>query len=352
MYRYTLEKRSKKHICPHCGQKRFVRYIDSQTGEYLGFKVGRCDREISCGYHFPPKSFFKEQKQQYAPIAMRTAVNSVGEKEMSLHKVDELEQTLTKYEENNFIHYMNKKFGASEVATMLNDYKIGTAVNWYNSTIFWQIDQNQKIRGGKIIKYGQSGKRTRYINWVHAIQIKKNEIPEFNLKQCLFGLHLLDKYEKTVAIVESEKTACVMSLLFEKYLWMATGSLNGLTLEKLNALRERKIILYPDLGKDCVTGSPFDRWKQKCHTFKQLGFDIDVSDLLERKSTEFHREKGYDLADYFLENQSNKPTKIMSEQQQKFIDLYLRNHNLKTLIDVFDLTDINGDEINFDTEGF
>ena len=40
------------------------------------------------------------------------------------------------------------------------------------------------------------------INWVHSAL----EIPKFNLKQCLFGLHLLNDNVKQVAIVESEKT--------------------------------------------------------------------------------------------------------------------------------------------------
>src|SRR5690606_3912558 len=111
---------------------------------------------------------------------------------------------------------------------------------WYNSTVFWQIDENKKILGGKIIKYNRSGKRTRYINWVHAIQLKEGKINSFQLNQCLFGLHLIKKYQKNIAIVESEKTACVMSLLFDKYLWLATGSLKGLTKEKIECLKERK----------------------------------------------------------------------------------------------------------------
>jgi hypothetical protein len=347
MYKYTLEKKSRKHICPNCGEKRFVKYIDSETGDYLSSQVGRCDREMKCGYHYPPKSYFDDQNKSYTPITNSKAALPRVEKEMSLHTVDDLNNTLKNYEENNFIQFLNKKFEASEVGKMLKDYKVGTATNWHNSTIFWQIDQNQNIRGGKIINYSISGKRTKYINWVHAIKLKKKEINDFKLNQCLFGLNLLNKNNKTIAIVESEKTACIMSLFFDKYLWLATGSLKGLTLEKLEVLKDRKIILYPDLGKECKTGSPFYQWQLKCNTFREMGFDIDLSDLLERKSTSLHREKGYDLADYFLEYENSKPRKIISQQQQKFIDLYLRNHNLKTLIDVFDLSDDNGNDINF-----
>ena len=93
----------------------------------------------------------------------------------------------------------------------------------------------------------KNGKRTKNINWVHAYQIKQKIISEFNLNQCLFGEHLLNESDKDIAIVESEKTACIMSIHFDKYIWMAAGSLSGLNEEKLTPLKNRKIVLYPDL---------------------------------------------------------------------------------------------------------
>lgn len=53
-YRYKLDKSSKKHNCPQCGKKRFVKYIDEETGQYLPDHYGRCDREDECNYHNPP----------------------------------------------------------------------------------------------------------------------------------------------------------------------------------------------------------------------------------------------------------------------------------------------------------
>jgi hypothetical protein len=53
--------------------------------------------------------------------------------------------------------------------------------------------------------------------------IKAFKEPEFY--QCLFGLHRIteDYQKKTIAIVESEKTAIVMSILLPHYIWLATG---------------------------------------------------------------------------------------------------------------------------------
>ena len=62
MYRFTLDKSSKKFICPSCKKKTFVRYIENETKQFIRSDVGRCDREINCGFHYSPKAFFKDNE--------------------------------------------------------------------------------------------------------------------------------------------------------------------------------------------------------------------------------------------------------------------------------------------------
>jgi len=56
MFRYELDKSSKKFPCPSCGQKRFVKMLDLKMGDYIGDEFGRCDRVNNCGYEKYPKN--------------------------------------------------------------------------------------------------------------------------------------------------------------------------------------------------------------------------------------------------------------------------------------------------------
>ena len=345
MYKYSLHKKTVKHKCPQCKKNRFVLYVDNETGDYLSPDVGRCDREVNCGYHLTPKTYFKNENKPFTPYTNYNVKEK--SKETNYHTKCELNSSLNNYDKNNFTQFLYSKFDSEKVTDLLNEFKIGTSESWYNGTIFWQIDFQQKIRSGKVILYDKNGKRTKYINWIHALNIKNKRIDSFNLKQCLFGEHLISKYDKPIAIVESEKTACIMNIMFEKYLWLATGSLQGLNGKKIEVLKNRTIILYPDLGIEGKNGSPFTKWKSISEVLRSNGYDIKTSDLLEKKGTKNEREKGFDIADYFLKNLTKKPPKIISNSNQKILKMYMKNNKLKSLIEVFDLTNINGSDINF-----
>ena len=80
---------------------------------------------------------------------------------------------------------------------------------------------------------------------------KTLKIQNYELQQCLFGLHLINEHpEKTIALVESEKTTIIMSLFLPNYIWIATGSKGNFKIELLEPINNFKIIAYPDKSED------------------------------------------------------------------------------------------------------
>jgi len=87
--------------------------------------------------------------------------------------------------------------------------------------------------------------------------------------------------------------------ILQNYIWMATGSLNMLKEELLIPLKDRKIVLYPDLGiNKTKNGSPYVQWSEKYKLLKNNGYNITVSNLLENIATDDEILKGFDIADY------------------------------------------------------
>ena len=185
------------------------------------------------------------------------------------------------------------------VEEMICAYFIGHGKNGH--TIFWQVDEQCRIRTGKMMKYKRDGHRDKVATWnfdfIHAT-LRRHRDPKTGemtdeppypfphlfdpdkqeMRQCLFGLHLLDRWkrrdmEQTVCIVESEKTALLMAIAYgnhAKQVWMACGGLENLTRDKLKPLidQHRKIILYPD--RDGI-----EKWRVKC---EQLHYDRAIID--------------------------------------------------------------------------
>lgn len=297
-YRYHLDKSSKKSFCPNCKKKTYVRYVDSLERIYLPYEFGRCDREIKCGYFNKYKSghlkdnYWENYRHFSSPLL---------KPDPSFHTLSMVEESLQFNNSNTLIEYLKTVLGDNKTEEIVNTYKIGTAHNWYNGTIFWQIDDLGKVRSGKIIRYNEKGKRFGKPNWIHSLQLRNKSITEFNLDQCLFGLHLINRNrDKLIAIVESEKTACVMSAIYPKHIWMATGSLNGLNREKLLPIKHREIILYPDSGISEKRETPFEKWNAIATELRLENFDIQISEILEKETTQKQKEQGYDLADFFI----------------------------------------------------
>ena len=300
-HRYTLEPysgMSSRYRCPGCNKgKTFSLYIGTETGEQLPDHVGRCNREVNCGYHYTPKQYFEDNGEgagiKNKPFKPPESTRNQEIKPSSYIPADALKQSLKGYEKNYFIEYLLSLFGEDVTSQLIGRYFIGSSRHWEGATVFWQIDCQGKIRTGKIMLYSPStGKRVKepfnHITWVH----KALKLPEFTLKQSFFGEHLLKDKSKPVAIVESEKTAIIASQYLPQFIWLAVGSLTNLSQQRCMALLNRDVVLFPDLNG-------FEKWKEKAQELSGLN-SLTVSDLLERKATAEERKQGLDLADYLV----------------------------------------------------
>ena len=299
-HRYILEPyngMNTRYRCPDCQQrdKTFSLYIDRETGEHIHPSVGRCNRESKCGYHYTPKQYFQDNNISFdttKPKAYKSRP-AKPQKPVSFIPVEVIKSSLKGHEVNHFVKFLINLFGVEVTNELISRYFIATSKYWNGATVFWQIDAKGKVRTGKIMLYSPTtGKRVKkpynHINWVH----KAIKQPGFELKQCLFGEHLLIEKTKPVAIVESEKTAVIASIYLPQFIWLAVGSLTNLNAEKCSILKGRTVTLFPDLNG-------FDKWSSKAKELSHLAI-FTVSDLLERKATEAEKQQGFDLADYLI----------------------------------------------------
>jgi hypothetical protein len=327
-FKYTLDKSSKKFVCPKCNKKTFVKYIETETGNYQSQDFGRCDRETNCGYHNTPKG----ELHNWVDIIVKP------KPETSFHDLNLVSQSGRNFKQNNFVQFLKTIFTEAEVKEAILKYSLGTSKHWNGSTIFWQIDDNEKVRHGKIMLYHpETGKRVKnqngkgYINSVQSIL----KLKDFNLSQCLFGLHLINETnQKTIAMVESEKTAIIMSIFKPQYTWLATGSKSGLKYDFLIPIKNYKIIAFPDK-------SEYSDWGKKASELNKLGFNIIVNDWLEQQNK---YEEGTDLADVFISE--FKDVEINYSDAELIINEIEKNTpEIWELIKTFGLVDNHDSEI-------
>jgi len=345
-YRYTLDKSSRKFICPACHKKRFVRYIDTYTNEYLPEQYGRCDREADCCYHLNPYSdgYAKliNEKENGKPTNYKyrnfiyNKPEIKPESQITYFDFDTLNQTLKGYEKNVFIQNLLCNilypFDVSDIEKVISMYGLGTITEGYmaGAVTFPFIDKNGNVRTIQVKQFDKEN-HTINTNFLHAIIEKdctrnKKELPEWlrlylkNEKKvtCLFGEHLLSKYPNNpIALVEAPKTAVYGTLYFgfpeneNNLLWLAVYNKSSFSFDKIISLKGRFVYVFPDLSKD---GNTFKEWKEKADEFEQRlnGTQFKCFDLLERIAPETAKTKGYDIADFLIKQDWREYRKVFS----------------------------------------
>lgn len=189
----------------------------------------------------------------------------------------------------------------SRIDDVLRDYCVGCSRQ--GMTVFWQMDEQGRLRTGKMMRYRDDGHRDKSqgynFDWIHSALVRHRDPatgkmtdeppyphPELydpdkqEMQSCYFGLHLLDRYKtknvsQTVCIVESEKTAILMAIAYgnnAKQVWMACGGIENMTPGKLMPIvaQGRRIVLYPD--RDGI-----EKWQAKKTALRLNTMDIDTT---------------------------------------------------------------------------
>lgn len=336
-YRFTFEKGSRKHFCPDCNKKRFVRYIDTKTGEYLPDQYGRCDREANCGYHLNPyqdgysKMIWDKENGNSPIIPIRWKPPSTRKAPQPPAKpvyfnFEAFKRTLRPefYENNVFIQNLFNRvpypFDPADVTKVIEFYRLGTIPGGYRAgaVTFPFIDIKGNVRAVQVKQFDETN-HTTGTDFLHSVLAKHysnngKQQPEWleaymnqdKKVSCLFGEHLLNEFPSNrIALVEAPKTAVYGTLYFglpetpDQYLWLAVYNKSSFSLDKVKPLQGRFVDVFPDLSKDGVT---FREWEAKAKEFeRQLpGTQFKLYDFLEHEALEADRVNGEDIADYLI----------------------------------------------------
>lgn len=320
-YRYTLDNRRGRmyiHVCPRCGKREMRRYVDTDTWEYIDDKVGRCNREIKCGYHYKPREFFQDnpwlknnwQSDNYNRTSLKASPPTSPQLMNVTHECVSLQVANSRCQGNRWVNPFTRwlarlltyKYGGEVLQEIIHKYRIGT-IQGGDGVIFWQIDTENKVRTGKIMYYNEAtGKRIKdgskpKADWIHTRLERAGKLPAgYALEQCLFGAHLISVNPNAVIFVfESEKTALVAAACFPDCICLATGGLHGLNAEKCKILARRSVVFFADLDAT-------DKWRVKVEEIaRSVQFAAyEVSSLLEQESTAEEKAEGFDLCDYLV----------------------------------------------------
>ena len=159
-YRFHLQKYrlGSKTACPECGRKAcFTRYVDEQAQVSFPDSVGKCDHINSCGYHYTPKEYFRDNPivkenltgqdrssdrvSTFAKPTIKPSPNPVPQ--ISYLPSDWVEQSMQRFDINPLYRYLVTVAGKEKTDRLFNLYKVGTSRMWGGAAVFWQIDDDR-----------------------------------------------------------------------------------------------------------------------------------------------------------------------------------------------------------------
>lgn len=150
---------------------------------------------------------------------------------------------------NTFIDFLLTLFDSPKVAAAVERYCIGG--DSHGRTIFPNIDQEGRCVGGAVIPYLVNGHRDKgkCISNIHSELKRKDKTLPPQADQVLFGSHLLRLYPSaSVGIVESQKSAVILSIIYPQIVWVATAGMTNFNERLLAPIYDRNVVAYPDVN--------------------------------------------------------------------------------------------------------
>ena len=230
---------------------------------------------------------------------------------------------------NNLARWLCTQFPEEQVAEVLARYRTGSTRD--GRIIYWQIDEYGQVRAGKVMAYDLDGHRKKdgkgNVCWVHSMEIDGIRFDEMLVPQCLFGEHLINvdvnandnchpedihheaqstlSFSSSLALqaatlplvmlVESEKTALIMSLVCPDKVWLATGGKANFKESMLAPLIGLEVAVYPDAD------ALHDWYTRAVEMNRTLGTHLHIPtgyyNLMDHDEA---RREGWDLADVVL----------------------------------------------------
>ena len=219
-------------------------------------------------------------------------------------------------------------------------YRLGASR--LGGVIFWQIDQEERVHDGKVMYYQPDCHRDKGRNptWVSALLRRRNPFPNspHETSHCFFGAHLISPLNErlfrppltppnsggetaiavmegqggrsSIAVVEAEKTAVILSELYPQYVWLAAGGLGEVQVDKFRPLRGLKVIMFPDTDPE---GVAYKRWYEAAQRVMQQPFwedspPIRVSTVLEQHASPEQKARKIDLVDFLFDRRTDDKT--------------------------------------------
>ena len=208
-------------------------------------------------------------------------------------------------DDNALCHEMLTTFGFTQdqMHRAAERFHLGRSKS--GKTIYWMIDDIGRCLDGHI---GDA--------WVSTmLKARYPDLAHYIIGQhCLFGLHQISMINfdsnfgsisreatpKSIGIVESERSAVLLSELCPDLLWLAYSYPINMTIEKFEPLQGRKITLYPRTDPNMESYISFLELADQVHrTYRTI--DITVSHFLEDNATDDQKQRNIDLLEFMLE---------------------------------------------------